>query len=71
MFCIYSSLCKKNFIQIQYTKKSSNTYTQEYVKGVLSYIVKPESVKNKYVTIENIVYDNDGNFGQFVSIDYE
>ena len=71
MFCIYSTLCKKNFIQNHYTKKSSNTYTQEYVKGVLSYIVKPNSTKKEYMAIENIVYDNDGNFGQFVSIDSE
>jgi hypothetical protein len=71
MFCIYSSLCKKNFIQNQYIKKSSNTYTQQYVKGVLSYMVKPDSIKKEYMTIENIVYDNDGDFGQFVSIDYE
>jgi hypothetical protein len=39
------------------------------VKGKLSYIVKPEIVKTEYNTIENIVYDDDGNFGQFVSIE--
>jgi hypothetical protein len=34
-------------------------------------MVKPDSIKKEYMTIENIVYDNDGDFGQFVSIDYE
>jgi hypothetical protein len=55
---------------IENSKKSSNTYTQSYVKGILSYVVKPEMIKKEYNKIENIVvYDNDGNFGQFVSID--
>jgi len=78
MFCVYSSLCKKNFIQnkymnqaIQTSKISSNTHTQCYVKGILSYIVKPEPAKKEYNIIENIVYDNDGYFGQFVTIDLE
>ena len=79
MFSLYSCLCKKNFTQNQYinasnspsssSSSSSNTYTQLYVKGKLSYIVKPEIVKTEYNTIENIVYDDDGNFGQFVSIE--
>ena len=83
MFSLYSCLCKKNFTQNQYINasnspsssssssyaSSSNTYTQLYVKGKLSYIVKPEIVKTEYNTIENIVYDDDGNFGQFVSIE--
>lgn len=67
MFCMYSSLCKKNFIQN--SKKSSNTYTQAYIKGMLSYTVRPEPIKKEYNRIENIVYDEDGNFGQFVTID--
>jgi hypothetical protein len=76
MFSIYSCLCKKNFIQnqyvntvVQYSKQSYNTHTQLSVKGKLSYVVKPEIIKNEYNRIENIVYDDDGNFGQFVSID--
>jgi hypothetical protein len=42
---------------------------QSYIKGILSYIVRPEPIKKEYAIIENIVYDDDGNFGQFVSID--
>jgi len=72
MFCVYSSLCKKNFIQSKPSSKlSSNTHTQRYVKGILSYIVKPETAKKEYTIINNIVYDNDGDFGQFVTIDLE
>lgn len=65
-------MCKKKFIQPHPTLKiSSNTHTQRYVKGILSYIVKPETAKKEYTIIENIVYDNDGDFGQFVTIDLE
>jgi hypothetical protein len=71
MFCLYSSLCKKNFIQPRPSKLSSNTHTQRYIKGILSYIVKPETAKKEYTIINNIVYDNDGDFGQFVTIDLE
>jgi hypothetical protein len=33
--------------------------------------VKPETTKKEYTIINNIVYDNDGDFGQFVTIDLE
>jgi hypothetical protein len=33
--------------------------------------VKPETAKKEYTIINNIVYDNDGDFGQFVTIDLE
>jgi hypothetical protein len=69
MFWILSSFCKKPFL-------SSNTYTYKYIYGNVSSIVKPPPIiqNKKSITttiIESIVYDNNGDFGQFVNIEGE
>ena len=68
MFCILSPFCKKTFI-------SSTTCTYKYIYGnVLSMVKPPLIIQNKKsitttTIIENIIYDNNGDFGQFVNIE--
>lgn len=60
------SFCKKVFV-------SPNTYTYQYIYCNSSSTKNSSIIQNKkeYTIINNIVYDNDGNFGQFVIIDLE
>lgn len=75
MICLYSSICKRNFMQNEKAVKSTNPYnnhiSERYVNGKVAYDVNSNANKKDFITIENIVYDNHGNFGQFINIDYE